>query len=92
MRRGKKKERKKGGETRKREERRQEVETLTRKMISKTERHLRIFEKLGFKSIFFLVKTKTQRMFPGGENRLLKAHRYKYLRWSLRLFVWQNRL
>ena len=47
-------------------------------MISKTDRHLRIFEKLGFKSIFFLVKTKTQSMFPGGENILLKAHRNKY--------------
>ena len=36
----------------------------TRKSMSKRERHLRMLEKLGLRSIFFLVKTKTQRMFP----------------------------
>ena len=35
-------------------------------MMSKTERHLRMFVKDGFRFIFFFVSTNTQRMFPGG--------------------------
>ena len=37
---------------------------LTRKTISKTERHLRMFENAGLRSSFFLEKTNTQRMLP----------------------------
>ena len=39
---------------------------LTRKKMSNIERQRRSLEKLGFSSIFFLLNTKIQRMFPGG--------------------------
>ena len=37
----------------------------TRNMISKIERHFKIFEKAGFKSKCLLENTKRQRTFPG---------------------------
>ena len=44
---------------------------LTRKIISKTERHLRMFENAGLRSSFFLEKTNTQRMLPRNNNLII---------------------
>ena len=41
-----------------------QVYKLTRKIVSKTERHLRMFEKAGFRSSLLRENTKTHKMLP----------------------------
>ena len=47
-----------------------ELIIITRNNMSNIERHLRMFEKLGLRSNFFLLNTNTQRMFP--KNNTIK--------------------